>query len=643
MARSFIKTPLLSTRNGRAFRRTQYFATFSASLATFSVGMIIGFSSPASYQIRNDSKHPAPLNLTNDFTMTTSHNDLIHNEALGYNDTKLYSYYNDDIMDPNLVNSHHQFNARNNTNFLLSSAELPEREVLNRDYAKSDLLNDVRMEFSNFISGKNSTESNSTNGLLTMTSNELAWFSSSTTLGAIVGGFVSSLFQNALGRRGSLLAAVIPAVMGWFLIGFGNNLGVLILGRILTGFFVGTAVIPALIYVAEVSSPDIRGFLILLADMSLSLGKLFVIVIGSVTQWQDLALIATTPVFLLCISIYFCKESPNYLINKANFEEARRSLQHFRGPDTNISQEFEDLKAYQLEATKDKLSLTVLRQRSVHIPLVIGLVLCAFVQLSGIEALTFNLASIFKQSGSHLSDYGSSIVSISFQVIGNIIGTACIENTGRRLLLVVSCVGMTISHACLGAYFFELQSAPAWTLERLFWLPLAAVMLFMLTFSVGIGPVPLVLIGEMFPPSIRETAAGLAVCVMFSTAFFVTFSFDSLQAALTLPGFYWLYAIFCILAGIFAFTCVKETKGKTLAQVAEMFGGKVPNSYIILQTPSALNGNSQHRDQNGISAQDLNLHGIENGSSARDKNFHRDQNGTLGANGNNLPRDQNGS
>nr|KAF2359538.1 Major facilitator sugar transporter-like [Trinorchestia longiramus] len=606
---SLNKTPLLSVtaanNSQHPFRKTQYFATFTASLVAFSIGMILAYLSPASYQIRNASSTrldldvrisiptPAIISTSTPAKISTLIYAGIATANTHSNQSSEANIEYAQVSDDRLARSKRlAFKSEDENN---SEINPPSKEHVGHTYETEATLKDVPLTVRKLSHGANSTitdklslshdlnkTGNAKEEAIKMTVNELAWFSSSVTLGAVAGWLLGSTIQNGLGRKGSIMVAVLPALTGWFLIGFGQDMNYFIIGRVFTGFFVGCAALSAIIYVAEISSPEIRGFLTMFVDLSLSLGKLFVVVLGAFMHWQDLALASTAPIFLLFLCMVFCKESPSYLINKGNYDGAQASLQYFRGPGTDVSFEFESLKTYQIEETKNKFTCSHMKRPHVYKPLCIGLVIGMFVQLCGIDMLTFNLASIFKQSGSQLSDSGCSIVVICFQVIGNAVGIICIENSGRKKLLIASSIGMTIAYVCLGGYFFALQVAETWAQQKVFWLPLLAVILFMLSFSVGFGPVPLILIGEMFPPSIRETAAGLMGATIFATAFVVIFSYDAMQTALTLGGFYWVFAVFCILAGVFVAVFVKETKGKTLADVSAMFGGGSSN-YIALE------------------------------------------------------------
>ncbi|XP_018014944.2 sugar transporter ERD6-like 6 [Hyalella azteca] len=188
---------------------------------------------------------------------------------------------------------------------------------------------------------------------IVMSSEDLAWFMSVYALGMLLGGLLSGALMNAVGRRGALLVSALPSLLGW----------------LMTGSFY---------------------------ELALALGILLVMLGGAFTSWQQLALICTSPTLTYATLIFFCKESPAYLLMKGQESEARAAMQYYRGADYCIDKEMNDIKESQEEAKKAKFKLSDLKKTHIHRPIIITLTIGIFSQLSGIQVLTSNLNSIFK-------------------------------------------------------------------------------------------------------------------------------------------------------------------------------------------------------------------------------------------------------
>ncbi|XP_018019159.1 sugar transporter ERD6-like 4 [Hyalella azteca] len=235
-------------------------------------------------------------------------------------------------------------------------------------------------------------------GVVVMDSEELSWFLSAYAMGALLGALGSGILMDAAGRRGALLAAAVPALLGGLMTGRGTNVSMLALGRGITGLFIGLSSAAGCAYVGEIASRDIRGKLGSFYELARAIGVLLGMLAGEFTTWQHLALICTSPTLLYAALVYCCKESPAYLLLKGRETEARAALQHFRGADYCIDHEIRAVQESQKEAKKTTLKLADLKKAHIYKPIIITLTIGAFTSLCGIGVLTANLSTIFKNS-----------------------------------------------------------------------------------------------------------------------------------------------------------------------------------------------------------------------------------------------------
>lgn len=413
--------------------------------------------------------------------------------------------------------------------------------------------------------------SNSTTGIH-LDENENTWFASTMNLGALVGGPITGLLMNNIGRKGTMLASIVPFLLGWGLIGFAQNFYMLVGGRVFTGMCCGIMSFVVPTYIGEFASPEIRGTLGAGFQLMVTIGLLYSLVVGSITTWQYLALATAVIPCIFVLLMFFSKESPSYLLSKRKEEEASKSLQYFRGEDYNIQTELDTLRETVHEAQRNKAGFSDLSKPHIMRPLLISLGLMFFQQFSGVNAVLFNLGLIFKSAGSSLSSETSSIIIGVVQVVATLIASILMDKAGRKMLLIISSSVMTISAGALGYYFYEKKFNEEFATDHLSWLPLLALVLFISSFSLGYGPIPWLMMGELFSADVKELAGSIATAFNWTLSFVVTSIFTSLQNTIHDYGVYWLFSGICALNLLFCLTIVKETKGKSLEEISAMFG-----------------------------------------------------------------------
>ncbi|KAG7167452.1 facilitated trehalose transporter Tret1-like isoform X2 [Homarus americanus] len=402
---------------------------------------------------------------------------------------------------------------------------------------------------------------------LQLNQEEYNWFSSSPNLGAVCGGLLGGPAINSVGRRATMMTSAVIFVCGWLMIAFTNNLGVLVCGRVVTGVSMGLTSTAAPPYIGELASPDIRGTLGGGFQVMLTTGILFTFVVGEVvSSWRWLAAWCVVPPTLYFILVFFAKESPTFLVAKGRHKEAAESLQYFRGQHYNIQPELDMMRKTQDEAKETKASLKDFGASNILKPLIISLALMVFQQFSGVPAVIFNMSTVFKESGSGLSEGVSAVVVGVVQVVATGSATLLMDRAGRRTLLLLSASLMTVSIVSLGIYFYVREAG-----ATMGWLPLISLIVFITAFSLGFGPVPWVMMGEVFPGGVREVTACLAAAINWTSAFIITLIFLPIRNTLGDYGVYWLFGVVNLCALLFTFLVVPETKGKTLQEITAYF------------------------------------------------------------------------
>ena len=242
---------------------------------------------------------------------------------------------------------------------------------------------------------------------------------------------------------------------------------------------------------------------------------------------------------------------------------------------------------FYLAGREEKLSLPDWLSPVITKPLIISIGLMIFQQLSGITAVVFNAASIFAVAG--FTD--SKLVSISVglvQFLGTSLACLVIDKTGRRVLLLTMSIAMSCTLFGLGAYF-EIcipppgansssdvaslmgpisHSVPA---SKINWLAIVCIVLFNLFFAFAWGPVPWLVMSEIFPPRARGSCSSLASFANWMAAFIVTKTYNTMLTSMSIQGTYWFFGGCSILGFVFVYMVMPETKGKTLKEIEAIF------------------------------------------------------------------------
>jgi len=397
---------------------------------------------------------------------------------------------------------------------------------------------------------------------------EASWIGSLMPLAGLVGSIIGGPLLEALGRKTTILLTAIPFVVAGLLVTFAQDVYMIYAGRSLTGFCIGIVSLSMPVYLAETIHPEVRGTLGLLPTTFGNGGVMLCYVLGFWLNWSYLALVSAIlplPFLILMITI---PETPRYLISQNKAVEARSSLQWLRGAGYDISMELSDMEQMALIQKKSKLKLKDLFGVANVRPFIISAGLMLFQQFSGINAVMFYSVSIFEKSGSSIDPNMATIILGVVNICATVVANALIDRVGRKVLLYVSDAGMILSLGVFGAYFYMKDVARA---DPPGWVPLVALMVYVVCFSVGFGPIPWLMMGEVFPARIRGAAASLATAFNWACTFLVTKTFMDLQMSLGAHGAFWLFACICVASVFFIIFFVPETQGKTLEEIENMF------------------------------------------------------------------------
>uniref|UniRef100_A0ABD2X646 Major facilitator superfamily (MFS) profile domain-containing protein n=1 Tax=Trichogramma kaykai TaxID=54128 RepID=A0ABD2X646_9HYME len=404
-----------------------------------------------------------------------------------------------------------------------------------------------------------------------------SWIGSLMPLSALFGGIAGGPLIEYIGRRNTILFTAFPFIFSWLLIGLAVNVVMILLGRMIGGFAVGVISLSLPVYLGETIQPEVRGSLGLLPTAFGNIGILLCFTAGMYLDWWRLALLgALLPVpFALCMIII--PETPRWYISKGKTKRARKSLQWLRGKQADVSEELTTVEKMHVEAERQVSSQQgpfgeLFKDTNLK-PLLISLGLMFFQQMSGINAVIFYTVQIFEDAGSKLDPNISTIIVGIVNFGSTFVATTLIDRLGRKILLYTSSVSMIVSLASLGAFFF--MKNHHMDVSAIGWLPLTSFVVYVIGFSLGFGPIPWLMMGEILPAKIRGSAASVATSFNWTCTFVVTKCFMNIVALIGQEGTFWLFMIICLLGLIFVIGFVPETSGRSLEEIERGLTGPV--------------------------------------------------------------------
>ena len=409
--------------------------------------------------------------------------------------------------------------------------------------------------------------------------------SSSALIGCIIGSALSGLFAGKFGRKKSLFFAGICFFLSaagsyypeflFFQKGVPTH-GLWIafnLYRVLGGIGVGMASAICPMYIAEVAPANKRGKLVSWNQFAIIFGQLVVYFVNFLiiqSHKNDPAIVEWTnqigwrlmfgsecvPAGLFTLLILLVPETPRYLVMSGQESKALQVLSRINGSSV-ASQIISDIKATVVEKKEKLLAYGFL-------VIFIGCMLSVFQQFVGINAVLYFAPRIFESMGMGnpmTQTVLMGIVNISFTLVA----IFTVEKLGRKPLLITGSLGMAIG--AIGVALADAVPGIPGIVGVL------SIMIYSASFMFSWGPICWVLISEIFPNTIRGAAVAIAVACQWISNFIVSSTFVPLYT--WSPAFtYGMYAVFCVIAAVFVWKLVPETKGKTLEDMTALWRGR---------------------------------------------------------------------
>lgn len=405
----------------------------------------------------------------------------------------------------------------------------------------------------------------------------LGWIGSFTTLGAMLMCFPIGIICDYLGRKITMLLLIIPFCIGWLLIIFANSVGMVYAGRFITGMAGGAFCVTAPLYTSEIAQKEVRGALGSYFQLFLTIGILFSYLLAKFVEIRVYNIVLAIIPLLFGVVFVLQPETPVYLLKKHKENDARKVLKRLRGDNYDVDAELKIMKATIESDAKLKIPFTQsIKKKATQKAFLISFGLMFFQQFSGINAVIFYTGDIFSAAGSTLDSQDATVIVGVIQVVATFVSSLIVDKFGRKILLLGSDFFMAISGILLGIYFTlqDRKLTDTETINSISFLPILALSVFIVVFSLGFGPIPWMISAEVYPAEVKSSASSAAGTFNWFLAFLVTKFYIDVRSAVGGDVTFYIFSAISLIGTVFIYFCVPETKGKSLEQIQIELGGE---------------------------------------------------------------------
>ncbi|KAF6021315.1 Glut1 [Bugula neritina] len=399
--------------------------------------------------------------------------------------------------------------------------------------------------------------------------------------GGMIGGVVGGSIADKFGRKRTMMVGNILQIASTLLM-FSSKwiqrYEVIIVARLIYGFYGGVTTVATPLYLNEISPPLLRGKIGTIHQLTivvaLSLSQVLGLpqLLGSEQTFYYLLALPVVTGVLHWLMFAFCPESPPWLyLFKKDKEGSRAALEKLRDMDVMSTVDFELAEYHKQEvqsSSESQVSLKTIFTSYRKRPLIIACVMQCSQQLSGINAVVFYSTSIFVAANLPHADAQYATLGLGgVMIIVTSISVVLIERLGRRTLHLHGLGGCFVG-LCFLTAFYVLEDLPE--LKWMSYLCIASVIWFIISFNIGPGSIPWFYTTEITEPSAAKWTVSVATFVNWLCNFIVGVTFPFLQAALEDYVFIPFLPIIAI-SSAYLFFRAPETKGKTILEITAKF------------------------------------------------------------------------
>ena len=398
----------------------------------------------------------------------------------------------------------------------------------------------------------------------------VGWAAGCALIGCTVGAAGAGAVVDRIGLKKGLAICAACFALSSLGMWFAASLNQFVIWRLIGGLGIGAASIIAPMYIAEIAPARLRGRLVTLYQLGIVLGILAAVFVNMLIQrlgdeawntstgWRWMFFAGIVPALLFGMTIIPAVESPRWLMKMGRHAEAFSVLSKIDDKATAASEAAQIKDSLALEEGHISELFTTFRR-----PLLIGIMLAGFSQLSGITPLFSFLPEIFRSAGTATSDafFQSVLVSL-VNLVFTLFALWLVDLSGRKKLILAGTLLQSISFGLVG-WFYHVHGSGL------------AVLIFVMTFvaghAFGNGVACWVIISEIYPTKVRGRAMSIATTALWVVGYLGNQSFPLMQKHLRSDGTFWCFSTAAFLNLVCVLWLVPETKGRTLEDITKFW------------------------------------------------------------------------
>lgn len=396
----------------------------------------------------------------------------------------------------------------------------------------------------------------------------MGWIASCALIGCVTGAMFAGYLSDKLGRKKVLILSAILFAVSSIGTAIPQDLTLFVVFRIIGGLGIGIASMISPMYITECAPAEIRGRLVSINQLGIVTGILLIYFVNAGiaglhdetwnidTGWRWMFGSGIFPSLVFFILLLFVPESPRWLAQAGRTDEAERILTKING----AAKAKAELKEIENAINTETGSFSELFRPGLRTALFIGVILSIFSQVTGINAIMYYAPEIFKSTG---DGSGSALLQTILVGIVNLLFTIVaikyVDKAGRKGLLLAGAAGMAICLAIVGGAFY-MEAAKGY-------LVLIAILAYIACFALSLGPLTFVVIAEIFPNRVRGRAMSICLFFLWTSVYFVSQFFPILLQSIGSAYTFWIFMAMSVIAFLFVWKMVPETKGKTLEEI----------------------------------------------------------------------------
>jgi MFS transporter, SP family, arabinose:H+ symporter len=401
-------------------------------------------------------------------------------------------------------------------------------------------------------------------------------------LGCIPGAMFAGFLSDRFGRKKILfLCALLFAVSG-VLSAIPETFNQFLIARFIGGLGIGASSMICPVYIAEIAPEKWRGRLGTLFQLGIVTGIFLTLFVNKTIQgmgdeawntavgWRWMFGMEVLPATAFIGLLFGVPESPRWLAQKGREDEARDILTKVDG----FEHAEQEMAAIREAVSQEEGSFRELITGVFRKPLVLAVLLMAFSQFSGINAIMYYSTKIFATAGGGTNAAFTSSVWVGLiNLLFTFVAIGFVDRAGRRPLLLIGTAIQALALGMVGWMFYTQQQGPGLLL---------CVILFIAAFAMAMGPISWLFSSEVFPNKVRGRAMSVAAFTIWVSCYIVAQTFPMMNDSPVIgpAKTFWIYGAVSLVSFIFVLTMIPETKGRTLEQIERMWRDRKPGGPV---------------------------------------------------------------